>query len=68
MCSDREILDQVEALFCEKNETPFDHTYDSLIQALSFSRTILDDRGSIEIKNVCRLRHGLGMALQHWNC
>jgi hypothetical protein len=48
--SDREILGQIEDLFAEKTETPFDEGYDSLVEALSFSRIGLDERDTTELK------------------
>lgn len=48
--SDSEALSTIEALFSEKNETPFDEDYDPFIGSLSFSRTRLDDREPTELK------------------
>lgn len=42
MSSDREILDQIEAIFGEKEVTPFDEDYNCVVESLSFSRTNLD--------------------------
>lgn len=50
MPSDREILDQIEAIFTEKSVTPFDEGYDSTIELLSFSAVRLDDAESDELK------------------
>ncbi len=71
MPSDREILDQIEAMFSEKSETPFDEDYDSFIESLSFSKTRLDDIDPTELKKAWT--NFLRMALEsdtswEWPC
>jgi hypothetical protein len=48
--SDRESLDQIEALFSEKCSTPFDSDYDSTIETLSFTASHLNDADSSGIR------------------
>lgn len=50
MPSGRNILDQIEAIFLEKEATPFDEDYDCLVESLSFSRTHLNDIDLFQLK------------------
>ena len=47
--SDREILSQIEDLFFEKLETPFDEGYNNFIETLSFSSAGLEEGDSAEL-------------------
>jgi hypothetical protein len=52
IASDREFLGQIEALFSEKCETPFDDEYNSAIESLSFTVSRLHETDPTDLKRV----------------
>lgn len=47
---DLQVLNQIDNLFCQTGETPFDERYDPYIYSLSFTCTMLDDADIEELK------------------